>query len=103
MITDVIRNADAGHEVLLLLTTYVDAMRDSDDFCRLSESVTTASLMDAADVRTCLKTLLTELDAASRNLDDNACELLHEAVYIFGTALEKLLALEHNHSALLAA
>jgi hypothetical protein len=102
MITNAIRNANTEHEVLFLLTTYVEAARDSGRLHFLSECVTELPLHGVPEVRARLLNLLLELDAASRNLDDYTRDVLHEAVYIFGTALEQLLVFEHRH-ALLAA
>lgn len=104
MITNAIRNAHTEHEVLFLLTTYVEAARDSGRFYFLSESVTELPLHGICEVRARLGNLLIELDAASRSLDDYTRDVLHESVHIFGSALEQLLLIrQRQQQALLAA
>jgi hypothetical protein len=103
MITDVMRNSNSEREVFFLLSTYIDAVRFGDRFQLLPESVTTLPLNQSDEVRARLGRLLHELDAASRNLDDHYCEVLREAVHVFGTALELLIKLERRQHALQAA
>ncbi len=103
MITDVMRNASSEHEIFFLLTAYVEAVRYGDRFRFLPECVSHLPLNQTNDVRERLGKLLVELDIASRNLDDHCCEVLREAVHIFGTALELLTKLERRHHPLQAA
>ena len=103
MITNAIRSAHTEHEVLFLLTTYVEAARAGDRFHILSESVTELPLYGICEVRMRLGNLLIELDAASRNLDDCTRDVLHEAVHIFGSALEQLHTIRQRQHAPLAA
>ena len=103
MITNAIHNANSEHEVLFLLTTYVEAARTSGRFHFLAESATPLPLNGIPEVRTHLENLLLELDAASRNLDDYTRDVLHEAVHIFGAGMEQIIKLERRQHARLAA
>ena len=102
MITDVIRYADTEHEVYVLLSSYVGNTNFDQKFHCLSECAV-APLEDTAEIRNRLGQLLLELDSASRNLDDDACVTLREAVHVFGTALDRLVTLRHIHRSELAA
>ena len=103
MITNAIRNANSEHEVLFLLTTYVEAARASGRFHFLSETATPLPLNGIPDVRTHLGNLLIELDAASRSLDDYTRDVLHEAVHIYGAGLEQIVKLVRRQHARIAA
>ncbi len=103
MLTDAIHNANSEHEVLFLLTTYVEAERTSGRFHFLSESVTPLPLSGVAELRTHFTNLLVELDAASRNLDDYTRDVLHEAVHIYGAGMEQIVRLERRQHSRLAA
>ncbi len=103
MITNAIRNANTEYEVLLLLIDYVETARSQERLHFLSVRAAELPLQDAAAVRVLLKGLLFELDAASRNLDDYTRDILHEALHIFGAALEKMHAIRCRQQARLAA
>jgi hypothetical protein len=103
MITNAIHSANTEHEVLFLLTTYVEAARTSGRFHFLAESSTPLPLNGTPEVRMHLTNLLIELDAASRNLDDYTRDVLHEAVHIFGAGLEQIVRLERRQHARFAA
>ena len=47
--------------------------------------------------------MLYELDEASRSCDDYTRDVLHEAVHIFGSALEQMHAIKHRQRAQIAA
>lgn len=98
-----IRNAHTEHEVLFLLSTYIEAARASGRFQILPASVNPPQLNGIPEVRTHFTNLLLELDAASRNLDDLTRDVLHEAVHIFGAGLEQIVKLERRQHARLAA
>ena len=103
MITDAIHNAGSEHEVLFLLTTYVESARTSGRFHFLSGAVTPLPLASRDDVRAHFRNLLLELDAASRSLDDYTRDVLHEAVHIYGAGLEQLFKLDRREQARAAA
>lgn len=90
MIADVIRQSRTEHEVYFLLTAYIDAVRFGDKVDCLSESMTLLPLTGIGDVSERFDRLIGELDAASRQLDDKACEAIKEALHIFGVALKRL-------------
>ncbi len=54
-------------------------------------------------MRALLTSLLFELDAASRSLDDYTRDVLHEALHISGAALEKIHTIKCRQRARLAA
>lgn len=89
MIADVIRKAETEHEVFVLLTAYIEAVRFCDKLHYLPDDITRLPLDGAMDVRTRFEQLILELDAASRRLDDRSCLVIREAVHIFGTALSR--------------
>ena len=99
MITDAIHNANTEHEVLLLLTTYIESARISGRFHFLAEKVTPLPLNGLHGVRTHFANLLVELDSASRNFDNYTCEVLHEAVHIYGAGMEQMVKLERRQHA----
>ena len=94
MITEVIREAETEHEVYFLLTAYVEAVRFGDKLNCLSESMTSLPLTGIDDVSERFDKLIGELDVASRRLDDKTCEVIKEALYIFGAGLNHLRSLE---------
>jgi predicted Zn-dependent protease with MMP-like domain len=103
MITNAIHNANDSHEVLLLLTTYIEGARATGRVRFLAEGIAPASLNHVSAVREHLENLLLELDAASRNLDDHTRDVLHEAVHVFGIGLDKIVKLERHQHARIAA
>ncbi len=103
MIADVMRNANTEHEIYFLLTAYVETARSGEHCEHLPPAATGLPLDDSADVRRRFGTLMRALDAASRNLDDCACLALREAVYVYGTALYRLVELERRQRLRLAA
>jgi hypothetical protein len=98
MIADVIRNATSEHEIYFLLTAYVEAVRFCDKLNDMSEHMASLPLGGVDDVRTRFNKLVAGLDAASKRLDDKACETIREALHIFGAALHRLGSLNaHRH------
>lgn len=102
MITNAIRSAESEEEVLFLLTTYVESARTSGRFHFLPERAVALPLVDGECVRSRLTNMLYELDEASRSCDDYTRDVLHEAVHIFGRALEQIHAIKHRHEQLAA-
>jgi hypothetical protein len=102
MITNALRSAETEEEVLFLLTTYVEAARTSGRFHFLPERAVALPLVDSECVRSRLTNMLYELDEASRSCDDYTRDVLHEAVHIFGRALEQIHAIRHRHGELAA-
>src|SRR5688572_9105864 len=90
MLVDVLREAGDENEIYCLLTAYIDASR----FCHrhhfMSEPVMRLPVTHVDDVRTRFESLVAELDAASKALDDSACVVLRDALHVFGTALHGL-------------
>ena len=102
MITNALRSAETEEEVLFLLTTYVEAARTSGRFHFLPERAVALPLVDSECVRSRLTNMLYELDEASRSCDDYTRDVLHEAVHIFGRALEQIHTIRHRHGELAA-
>jgi hypothetical protein len=95
MFADIIRNASTEHEVYFLLTSYIESVRFGDKLnCGVSGRITGLPLNGSADVKERFKLLMLELDAASKRLDDNACEVIRETVYILCAALNRLSAFD---------
>jgi hypothetical protein len=97
MFSDVIREAGNEHEIYFLLTAYVEAVRFGDQLNLVPESVKTLPLVGVGHVRHQSQQLIVELDKASRNLNDNACVVIKEALHIFSTALARLESLGDAH------
>ena len=86
-ITDVIRDADSEYVVYFLLVAYIEALQ----FCnRLPARLTRLPVTGIHDVGARCHGLVTELDSASRKLDDQACVVIKEALHVFATALHRL-------------
>lgn len=97
MIAEILRGAENEYEIYFLLTSYIEALRADDQYERLPESITRLPLEGAADVRMRCAKLVAELDVASRQLDDKACMLIKDALYVLGMALARLQALDVPH------
>lgn len=89
-ITDAISNASTLEEIFALLTCYLDALRCGENPDKLTEALTELPLAGADDVRQRTRKLITELDAASRKLDDRTCLIIKEALAIFLAAIHRL-------------
>jgi hypothetical protein len=96
MMIDVMRDATTEHEIYFLLTAYIEAVRFCDKLNCMPESITRLPLRGMADLRTRFGELIDQLDVASRRLDDRSCTVLREALHIFGTALQRLGALNQR-------
>jgi hypothetical protein len=94
MFADVIREAKNEHEIYFLLTSYVEAVRFGDKLNLVPESVKTLPLAGIGHVRHQSQQLIVELDKASKNLNDNACVVIKEALHLFSTALARLESLD---------
>ncbi len=103
MTINAIRDAINTEEVFTLLAGYVElAAARGRGHLFLYSPLALASGGSPA-VRVQLEQLLLELDAASRNLDDYRRDILHEAVHVFGAALEQLVRQERMQHTPLAA
>ena len=96
MIIDVIREAENEHEIYFLVAAYIEAVRFCDKLHCMPGSITRLPLSGMNDVKTRFSTLMTELDTASRRLDERSCTVLKEGLEIFGIALDRLAFLEQN-------
>jgi len=94
MFIDVIRGAETEHEIYFLLTSYIQAVRHSDRLRLAPELLARLPLHGMSDVQLRFEALVPELDKASRRLDGKGCVLIREALNVFGTALDRLTALE---------
>lgn len=103
MTINAIHGAQNQEEVLLLLNEYVDLSRARGRGRLFPALQPTLPMSNSHAVRAHFEYLLRELDAASRNLDDYTRDILHEAVHVFGAALEQLLRLERLQHAQIAA
>jgi hypothetical protein len=90
MITNIIREANTEPEVYFLLTAYIESIQFGDKLNCLSEHLTSLPLTGLDDVRQRSVKLVTELDVASKRLDDKVCVVIKEALEVFGTALSRL-------------
>jgi hypothetical protein len=89
-IGDVIRDCKTTHEVYFWMTSYVEAVRYADNLGLLPEHLKRLPLKDKEDLNSRLTGLAQELDRASKQLDDPACVLIKEGIYVFGTALKRI-------------
>lgn len=95
-IIETMRGTRSADEVCNLLTTYVYSLRLTNMSEDMFAQVATLPLGGKQDVIFRLHALLRGLDAASRRLDDRACAVIKEAVYVFGAALERLHAFDRT-------
>ncbi|HUL41980.1 MAG TPA: hypothetical protein VLV32_08780 [Burkholderiales bacterium] len=89
-IATIIREANTEQEIYFLLTAYIDALQFGDKLNCLSEHLRKLPLTGLEDLRARSIKLVTELDAASKRLDDKVCTVIKEALEIFGAALSRL-------------
>jgi hypothetical protein len=89
MFADVIREAKNEHEIYFLLTSYVEAVRFGDQLNLVPQSVKTLPLAGLGHVKQQLQRIV-ELDKASRDLNDNTCAVIKEALQLFSTAVDRL-------------
>lgn len=94
MIADDIRKADTEAMIYFLLTAYIDSARSSGKLASVPDHITRLPVRGVADVRTRFESLLVELDVASKQLNDQACVGIREALHIFGAALNGIRLLE---------
>ena len=87
----------------MLFRSYVDLARSRGRGHLFPDRQPVLPLNDVQSVRAHLEYLLLALDAASRNLDDFTRDILHEAVHVFGAALDQIRRLERVQNAQLAA
>lgn len=94
VIADAIRQADTEHVVYFLLCAYVNSATRSDTLKNLPERIVTLPLAGKDDVKSRFATLMYELDAASKQLDDIACLALKDALTVFSAAVQRLQSLD---------
>jgi hypothetical protein len=94
MIADDIRHSGTAHTVYFLLTAYIQQVRASDKSRGMPEYITRLPVCGMGDLSMRFDKLVAELDAASRQLNDKACAGIKEALHVFGTALNRLRAIE---------
>ena len=98
VLTDVMREAQSDHVIYFLLSSYINAARHGGALKSLPEQVAALPLTSKDDVRSRFETLMYELDAASKRLDDEACVTIKGALSTFGIALFRLQALDGRRS-----
>jgi hypothetical protein len=94
---DLIRNADSEAKIYALLTSYVDALRQSENGKRVSQSLLELPICDAADLQARSALLFSELDFASRRLDNEVRFVYKEALAILATALHCIHLLKNGY------
>ncbi len=97
MITHAIREASSAQEVYVLLTTYLNGAQLSSELMRGSQEITAMQVVGMDDVKGCTLRLFSALQSVSESLDDNSRVAVKEALYVFGTALDRLGSYESRH------
>jgi hypothetical protein len=90
MVADIIRKADSEAEVYFYLTSYIEAARSCNTCHCLPEQVARLPLSGVGDLRARFSKLVLELDAASRQLDNDSCATIRESLHVIATALDRL-------------
>lgn len=103
-IADTIHKTSSANEIYFLLTSYLESLEYAGlpDRTLLAHAIA-LPLGGKDDVKARFHALIHDLDAASRQLDDHACTIIKEAVYVFGAALNRLHTLEQQAARELAA
>jgi hypothetical protein len=96
---DLIREARSEREIYQLLNAYIEGAEERNDLAYSPLTLPRSTY----DVMQRCSELVSELDAASRTLDDRACVALKEAVHVFSNALQRLKLLEREQQRPLAA
>ena len=94
---ETIRNADSAATSYALLTSHIDALRHSVTGMRVAQPVLALPIHDAADLQGRSALLFTELDLASRRLDNEMCFVYKEALAIFAIALHCIRILKNTY------
>ena len=102
LIVDVIRQADNEHEILFLLTAYVEAVRHCDPLHHLPEIARKLPLNGVEDVRVRAERLRADLESPDA-LDDKKRLVLAEALGIFAVARHRLETLHEDDQVALVA
>ncbi len=89
-LTDAMRHAENEHVIYFLLSAYIHASADSAAPAAITAPVGTLPLAGADDAKSRFMKLMFELDAASKRLDNDACNAIKEALSVFGIALHRL-------------
>ena len=96
MIADDIRNARTEEVIYFLLTAYIDIVRSGDKPSSVPEHISRLPIRGIVDVGMRFEKLVSELDAASKQLNDEACVEIREALHIFSAALNRLRSLRRS-------
>ena len=102
MFIDIIRQAESEHEIYFLLTAYLEAVQFSDKLKLLPDSMERLPIASIDSVQERFRKLIVELDKASKELNDNACAVIKEAMCIFNAALNRLESLAGRQDPALA-
>ncbi len=94
---ELIRTADSEAKIYALLTSYVDTLRHSEKGVHVAQPLLALPICGAADLQARSALLLTELDLASRRLDNEVCFVCKEALAILATALHCIRLLKNTY------
>jgi len=88
-----VREANSSREVYLLLAAYLEGVRWGVEMIDPFREIVTAPLVSIEDVKERNLQLYLMLQAVSKSLDDNSRVAVKEALYVFGTGLDRLKSL----------
>ena len=97
LISDVVRDANTEHEIYFLITAYVESVRFADKLGLLPEPMTKLPLAGGRDLQERFTLLMSELDTASKELNDKTCAAIKEALQVFGAGIARLQFIEDAH------
>jgi hypothetical protein len=93
-ITHAVREANSSREVYLLLSAYLETVRLGGEMIEPFREIATAPLVSIEDVKERTLQLFFMLQRVSKSLDDNSRVAVKEALYVFGSAQDRLKSLE---------
>lgn len=97
MITDEIRNSESTNDIYHLLNSYIElSLHNEKPHCKVPQEVMRLPLDNVDDLKQRFDHLIVALDAASKRLDNNSCRILKEGVHVFGSALQRLRAIDER-------
>jgi hypothetical protein len=88
-----VREANSSQEVYLLLAAYLEGVRWGVEMIDPFREIVAAPLVSIEDVKERTLQLYLMLQAVSKSLDDNSRVAVKEALYVFGTGLDRLKSL----------
>lgn len=97
IVTHAIREASSSQEVYVLLTTYLNGAPLVGELMRLSREIVAMNLTGMDDMQVCTVRLFSALHNVSKSLDDISRVAVKEALYVFGSALDRLGSYENGH------